>query len=703
MFRSPASAPVEHPGGFSTLAAELVPAPCQEVQRYDIARHQRVVRHRRTRALPWKIGGTTTATGYAGWGGGLLAEALSGPLAHLAVTGGTGLTALAALAVLRYRHRDLLKDTDTLWYRRAAAGSTVWATGSAVLGPLWGLGPLLLGAWVRGTSQRWLRPQHPATDPLAADESAVETPEVAGEARPDPAVPSEGDRIRATLGDTVFASGPLDGIELWNQIRLDQGWRWTAQFPQGVTFSSTARCEEMIAGALHTARNRVLWESVPTDVTQAVLTVTTVDLLARGVRYRGPEYHDGRIPLGELADGEGRADAVVADEAGVHCIAFTGDKRKGKSTGQAAVLLGLLESGKWWTVFADGDVTKGSSPVLASRAAWPAAGPERILAQLCALEGILEARQYAMPTLTRENGLVVPMTRSGQERIDKLLPGDAGFPGIMWFFDEFHRLVNDPMLLDANFPARLLTWLLLGAKYGMGGCAAAHSVHRSHWHTTDLFAAFAGRNHFAHYAHNNSEYVQAGEERMSLNGLPAAGGYFLAPSTGRLVMGRTAHPLSVGDRVFTHPELHELDKKGAGEWLPTGDHDPHADYREAFEALAAWERDVETRRGGENEEIEEDYSGYGDTVTPLFRPAAAEPAPPVLEVPGDLNPTRAAILAALRDLGTAGNRELHRKVPGVSPSSMTKHLDYLAEQGLARKARHGTWEPAGTHRTRTGS
>lgn len=683
--------PTSSPPG-DTLRGELVPAPHRDVERYDIARHVRVTRHRRARALPWKIGGASLVPGYAGWGGGMLAEALSGPLAHLAVTGGAGLSALAALAVLRYRNRDLLRDTDTAWYRRVAAGGTVWAAGSAWLGPLWGAGALALGGWVRWHAQPWLRPPTPPGE--QQDHQPQPEQDVARPAIEEPDRPSEGDRIRDTLLGSALA-----GHELWEQARLDRGWRWRVQLT-GLTFSATRDCEEAIAGALHTGRNRVLWEAVPDDVSQAILTVTTVDLLAQGVRYRGPEYHDGRIPLGELADGEGRAEAVVADAAGVHCAAFTGDKRKGKSTGQAAVLLGLLSSGKWVTLFSDGDVTKGSNPALAAQADWPAAGPERLLAQLCAMEGILEARQHAMPTLTRdESGLVVPMTRPGQERIDKILPGDAGFPGIMWFFDEFHRLINDPVLLAEDFPGRLLAWLLLSAKYGMGGCAAAHSVHRSHWHSTDLFAAFAGRNHFAFYAHNNSEYVQAAEERLSLNGLPTAGGYFLAPSAGRMVMGRTAHPVHADGRVFTRPGLHELDRLGAGQWWPTGEHDPAADYLEAVENLTAWQQGALGRLNGEEEPEEEDYSGYGGDVVPL-RPTAQAP---VLEVPGDLNPTRAAIGAALRDLGTASNRELHRKVPGVSPSSMTKHLDCLADLGLARKARHGTWEWVGTQQRGTGS
>lgn len=709
----PPALPAWEPGttagtGERAPGTDLIPVP-----RYDIARHQRIVKVRRARGLPWRIGAATVVPGHAGWGVGLAADAIAGPTAHLAAAGVTGLGTVAVLAALRRAHQDLLGD-NTRWYRAAAAGGTAYATITALLGPA-ALPLLALAAWTRGVSQGWLhthRPElaAPPTDPAtgaAAAPGAPGEPDSTTSPAGEGTEVSEGDDIRERLRASIFGpGGQLAGVELYQQERLDHGWRWTAQLPEGVYWSATAGCEEALAAALHTAAELVMWEPVTSDVTRAVLTITTTDLLAQGFAYPGPEYHSGRIPLGVLSDGHTRAEAVLADDAGVHCVAATGDKRMGKSTVLAGVLLGLLESGKWITLFADGDATRGSNPALASRAYWPVAGPERVLAQLCALEGILEARQHAMPTLTRdpETGLVVPMTRPGQERVDKLLPGDAGFPGVCWLFDEFHALIDDPMLLDANFPERLLAVLLLGAKYAICAAAATHSVHRAHWWDMRLFAAFAGRNHFAFYSHSTSEYVQAGEDRIPLCGLPTTGGYFLAPSTGRLLKGRTAFPVTAGDRVFTHPQLHELDLLGAGHHWPTEERDPAADYLEAVEQLAGWQQAAQARlqddAPAEDQEEPEDFSGYGDVVPLRLAPAASSGA---LEIPADLNPTRAAILAVLRDLGSATNKQLHNQVPGVAPSDMTKHLNRLAEQGLARKARHGQWEPVAPPATGTGS
>lgn len=696
--------PAHHEDQASAPHGDLVPAPRQEVERYDIARHMRIVRHRRTRALPWKIGGTTTAAGYAGWGLGELASALSSPLAHLAISGGTGLTALAALAVLRYRNRDLLKDTDTTWYRRAGAGSAAWAAGSAALGPLYGLGALALAGWVRVTAQPWLRPQLPDGWPEPEPHPDVELPSrypTEGLAEE-----SEGDRIRRTLLGSV-----LEGHELWAQEQLNRGWRWRVQLAEGVTYSAIRGCQEAIARPLHTARNRILIEPVPDNVGQAILTVITVDLLAQGVPYNGPEYHDGRIPIGLNADGETRTDLIAASKAGVHCSAFTGGQREGKSNAFSIGLLGMLESGVWITLFGDGDTGSGSNPVFAAEADWPTGDFEQVLLQLLALEALVEARQAVRGTLTQdpETGLLVER-RHDQPAVGKILPS-LQWPGYGWWLDEFHKFAKDEEGFFAsrgiNFPDRVETLIRVGAKYGVAVHVATHSLLRADWGTTTLLAALSSVNHVAFRFGSGAgrgQSVTIDGEAYSLDELPHEG-YYLAPGAGGrgAVLGRAFYPADRQGHEFARPEMNEVDRIAVAPFWPKERRDAVLAYNEDLQRAAEWRERAEAIARGEDPDaeqaVEEDYSGYGDTVV-QFRPTATAS---VLEVPEDLNPTRAAIGAALRDLGTASNRELHRKVPGISPSSMTKHLDYLADLGIARKPRHGTWEWAGTRQRGVGS
>lgn len=182
-------------------------------------------------------------------------------------------------------------------------------------------------------------------------------------------MPTRDDDEDGDLGDVIVqrwvenvshAGGLLPGAMLTDRQDFPNAIRWTIHTRPGSTsFSEIFARHARIAAGLRLPVTKVQLEPSDDDESWAILTVITKDLLAQGIPYHGPRYRDGRIPVGQFADGTGEAEYIACDEVGPRNGIATGEAGSGKSAFLEVVALALRSSGEWFVLFGDGDPEGG--------------------------------------------------------------------------------------------------------------------------------------------------------------------------------------------------------------------------------------------------------------------------------------------------------------------------------------------------------
>jgi hypothetical protein len=287
-----------------------------------------------------------------------------------------------------------------------------------------------------------------------------------------------------------------------------------------------------IAAGLRQSQAKVVLEPVADDESSAWLSVITRDVLAEGVPYPGPRYlsgspSDGRIPIGPYADGTGEADYAAVDGVGCRNGLATGAPGSGKSAFLEAVALGLRVCGRWTVLFGDGDPCGGSSPLLNRLADWRAAGPDEVMAQLVAVEDLLELRAALKSTLTAgPDGTPITITDPHRQvPLREMLPSSE-YPAVCWVLDELHRLTQDDWLKSQDFAGRLEKIARIGRKYGIVMLAGTQSLLADDFGAnTKLRAYLSDRNCFVVRNPNKSEQHTIAGLKIAPSALPPGGGY----------------------------------------------------------------------------------------------------------------------------------------------------------------------------------
>ncbi len=550
----------------------------------------------RARVSPVRFTAATAGAGYVGWGAGWLAELVAGPVGHIAATGGTALLSAGAAATVSLLGRRRVAQWRRS-YDAAMAGGAGWVMVTAAVGPGWGMAAALL-AGAAGAATSWRRSH---ATPLALD--AAPAPWIRLPQPQTVVAQDEGDRIAARWLTEVTGPGGVipKAAPLSDRVDLDRGYRWVVQLGRGDYYSRVAGLTEAIAAALHLPTTAVLLEPYTGDASRALLTVITRDALTDGVPYSGPLYHDGRIPLGLYADGEGIADVTVRDSGGVYPVALTGDPRSGKSTAFEATAQALRASGEWMVLFADGDVGAGSSSIMAEVAHWPDSGPRMALRQLECLESVLAARQAIKATLTvhPDTGLLVPIVDPSRQRpAAKMLPCPE-YPGWMLMLDEAFRFVQDPWLQEQGYVQRLEAWIRTGPKYGMTVVYSTHSRLKLDYWTSVLRGLVHARNSLAFRAESSSEATSINGVLVYPSALPHGGGYAFAAHSTRVAMLRTGYPVMLPREPWPHVTPDPDSWLGAQPHWPEGERDPSSAYRAAQKRRDEWRRQAEVKARGE--------------------------------------------------------------------------------------------------------
>lgn len=510
------------------------------------------------RRLPYLATGATYAAGWVAWGAAELADAATGPAGHSAAIAGTVGLCAAATGVLRITYRHGIADRwRTRWWAAAAAGGG-WVSLAASVGP--GSWPMTaaLAAGATALASGWQRAHavpNPSDQPTPTPVMVIEEP-------------TGGDDLGEVLAERWAEyigakDGVVPGAMLTGRTDLPHAIQWMVQTPPGkVAFDQLLAALPRIAAGLRQSQAKVVLEPVADDESAAWLSVITRDVLAEGVPYPGPSYlsdspSDGRIPIGPYADGTGQADYVAVDGVGCRNGLATGAPGSGKSAFLEAVALGLRISGRWTVLFGDGDPGGGSSPLLNRLADWRAAGPEDVLAQLVAVEDLLELRAALKSTLTAgADGAPVTITDPARQvPLREMLPS-TGYPGVCWILDELHRLTQDDWLKNQNFAARLEKIARIGRKYGIVLLTGTQSLLADDFGgNTKLRAYLSDRNCFTFRNPNRSEQHTIAGLKIAPSALPPGGGYAFSTGAGRVSMLRVAWARDLSRYLSTFPDV----------------------------------------------------------------------------------------------------------------------------------------------------
>lgn len=711
--------------------------------RAGFERSIRIETGRRARRLPYLATGATAAAGYGAWGAAQLATAAAGPAGHTGAVAGTVGLCAAAVGVLRIVYRHGIEAT---WRRRwwtAGIGAAGWVSAAAELGPTSWAMTAALTAGSAAISARWLR-AHEVPDPCAA---TPQLPLVVEQAPEQDLGEVLADRWATHIGGK---DGVVPGALLTGRTDLPCAIRWLVQTQPGkVAFDQLLANRPRIAAGLRQAQTRVILEPVADDESAAWLSVVTRDVLAEGVPYPGPHYlsgtnghdhGDGRIPIGPYADGTGQAEYCAVDGVGTRNGIATGAPGSGKSAFLEAVALGLKASGRWHVVFGDGDPAGGSSPLLNRLADWPAAGPEEVLAQLVALEELLEVRSALKSTLTAgPDGAPIPITEpTRQVPLREMLPCPA-YPGVQWIIDELHRLTTDEALKAVNFAGRLELLTRIGRKYGIVILVGTQSLLVDDFGgNTKLRSYLSDRNCFAFRNPNRTEQHVVAGLRIAPSSLPPGGGYAYSTGTGRVSMLRVAWARDMSSHIPGLPNV-ELDPDGErvmSSHRPADAGDPVSLFTEASARLRALRTGRAVRTGPLPDPRVQcpDRNGTGpgsnvggpvraglagivipsaltaDNVIPIRPQHADSPGPGQPGHPGQtvtdphpdratsdqntaeglLNDTQRCVYDALSSLGTCPTAALVERT-SLRPPAVSKALSRLEALGLATKLGHGAW------------
>lgn len=680
-----------------------------------ISRAARIEAGRRARRLPLLGTTVTAATGYTAWGVCELAYAGAGPVGELVAAGGTAGLCAATLAVLRLTYRDRI---PTVWRRRwwaAGAGAATWVNTAAVLGAgSWPMtAALALGA--AAASRSWLT-LHQV--PRPHDQPPLPTPALPAPTVAELVEDSGTVLVRRWSERIARPGGVVPGSMLTDRVELPHAIRWTVQTIPGTTsFSSMFALRDRIASGLQVPAARVLLEPSETDESAAILTVITKDLLAAGIPYVGPRYHDGRIEVGPWADGSGMAEYIAVDRVGCRNGMASGEPGSGKSAFLEAVALGLKSSGEWVVWFGDGDPEGGSSPLLNELADWPEAGPARVLAQLEAIEAVLIVRGMVKSTLTADpdTGLPIPITDPTTQRPLREIRPCPAYPGLKWIIDELHRLSSDPWMKAQNFIPRLERVTRIGRKYGVTLLTGSQSLLAGDFgNSTPLRGYLAARNLFAFRNGNKTEKAVVSGLVISPGTLPAGGGYCYSAGSGRLAMTRVAWAADMARWIPGLPAT-DLDPDtllAATPFLPDTPRDPATALAEQQARLAAW-------RALQGATPAITAAGTGPAPVRTMMPALSMGALSGLVVPGALtgdnvialrpelrpedegpdldalNNAQRAVYDALHDGAGPRSTGALAELTGFRLPAVSKALSALADLGLAAKIAHGIWAPTG--------
>jgi hypothetical protein len=711
------------------------------------------------RRLPYLATGATYAAGWAAWGAAELADAAAGPAGHSAAIAGTVGLCAAATGVLRITYRHGIADRwRTRWWISAAAGGG-WVSLAASVGP--GSWPMtaVLAAGATALASSWQRAHavpNPSDQPTPTPAPVIEEP-------------TGGDDLGEVLAERWAEyigarDGVVPGAMLTGRTDLPHAIQWMVQTPPGkVAFDQLLAALPRIAAGLRQSQAKVVLEPVADDESAAWLSVITRDVLAEGVPYPGPSYlsdspSDGRIPIGPYADGTGQADYVAVDGVGCRNGLATGAPGSGKSAFLEAVALGLRISGRWTVLFGDGDPGGGSSPLLNRLADWRAAGPEDVLAQMVAVEDLLELRAALKSTLTAgADGAPVTITDPARQvPLREMLPS-TGFPGVCWILDELHRLTQDDWLKNQNFAARLEKIARIGRKYGIVLLTGTQSLLADDFGgNTKLRAYLSDRNCFTFRNPNRSEQHTIAGLKIAPSALPPGGGYAFSTGTGRVSMLRVAWARDLSRYLPTLPDV-ALDPDSdhvIATHRPAAAGDPTTLYTDAMAALRAMRtrhpsgdggpaatppppgpvapvlRTEVHHPGGQDQTSVRPgqppagpvHPGLAGVTIPTaltarnvipIRPSARSAAGPVEAAApsgeqdqlASLNDTQRCVYDALNSLGW---NQLVRTghladVTGLRPPAVSKALAVLAERDLAVRLAHGEWQSTAVAAARDGA
>lgn len=576
------------------------------------------------RRVPYLATAATGVAGTAAWGMVEAAAAVGQPAVAGAVILGTWVATGAGLPVLRIRLRDRT-GPDGCTVRRiprahrrrwwAAGGlAALWIDAMAagavdVVGPS-GMAAVLLGGAL-ALSARWMRDHDielPTDTPQLSlppvEPTLAIKPPPPPQKFPTPPPPDEGDLI-AELWATRVASGPnpiAPGSELGDdRVDLPYGYQWVVQLdPVGGNISCTRLrgLIEDIALKLETKTTHIEIDHLDGDDARedrALLTVITKDVLKEGIPYLGPEYHDGRIPLGKYADGSARRPYWVArNDTGPLSGMVTGGTGSGKSELLTRLGMALRASREFLVVFGDGDERGRSAPLLKRIAYDFAAGATDLLEQLAAVEAWFHARNELMGELTEDaDGTPVLMTDpSRQEPARKLMPCRA-FPGLVWILDEFHRMVTDPLLKAAGFLGRVAKLRRIGRKAGLGIYVGTQSAMMEDFGGDDTFRGqLAQDNCVIMRTKNRTDASVVADFGVDPGTLPKGGGYGVVDDDdddGRKVMfrGEYSRDMHRWVRALAPYEPDELPALVYATKRPPKPADPVADYEETQKRKAA--------------------------------------------------------------------------------------------------------------------
>lgn len=720
--------------------------------RAGVERAMRIEAGRRARRLPYLATAATATAGYGAWGAAELARAAAGAAGQTGAIAGTVGLCAAGVGALRITYRH---GITAHWQRRwwtAGAAATGWVSTAAAIGPASWPMSAALAVGATAVSAGWLR-AHEVPDPGALAPAPV--PIEAFE-------PGEdlGEVLAQRWADAIGRKGGVvAGARLTGRTDLPNAIQWLVETTPGSScFDQLLAARPRIAAGLRQSQARVILEPVADDESTAMLSIVTRDVLAEGVPYPGPRYRttdlaDGRIPIGPYADGTGEADYVAVDAVGCRNGLATGAPGSGKSAFLEAVALGLKASGRWHVLFGDGDPGGGSSPLLNRLADWTAVGPEEVLAQLEAIEELLEVRSALKSTLTAgPDGTPTPITDPRtQVPLREMLPCPE-FPGVCWVLDELHRLTNDDSLKAAKLAERLEKLTRIGRKYGIVLVAGTQSLLIADFGGGDagskLRGFLASRNNFAFYNSNRSEQHVVAGLKIAPSSLPSGGGYAFSTGTGRVSMLRVAWARDMSHHLAGLPTT-QLDADGERVMLrhrPAEAGDPVTLFATASARLRAMrtgpgatcpdspatspdsprQRPGNTGLGGGLEEVRIPAALTADNVIPMrsgqHRPGqpaesghpdeplgAPQPSPdprpdtqspaPDLEV--DLTSLTDAQRCVYDALSSLGWRQIVRTgqladLTGLRAPAVSKALTVLAERGLARKFAHGEWQSTAT-------
>lgn len=684
----------------------------QEQERRRAEKEARVAQWR-ARQLPHVAAGITSAAGMAAWGIGELTAAGGGSptLVHLATAAVSGGTVGVA-----WLCRKKITAIQQCWHRAlftAASAAAGLVTLDAVYGASWGtLAATIVAEATLGRA--WRREHDVPLERIPAEvararglrvllpwwkaEEEVETSQAEAQGTPPAVVEVVTDELDDLIAEILELwgrnvsrdGGPLARAELIDPLKTKSGVRFTIKTVAGtVEYSDILGTMGRLAAALFRSTKDLHPEPYPDNEGMAYLTVSRKQTLIEGVRYLGPIYRDGIIPIGDLANGVGTAEVVVKDRTGVYGALITGAPGSGKSSsGLLPIAMALKASGVWLNLFCDGDEEGGSSPEMNELAdARPGAGPEDAYLQLLAVEEMLRVRGMTKKTLTEDplTGLPRMLRDPLTESVARMILPCAEWPGVAWHLDEFHKFTKDAFLRKMAFGDRVEECMRIGRKYGLAVFLSTTSVLvGDYFDSTSLRAYAASRNFLAFRNPNKTETDLVGAVAVKPYKLPAGGGYlYLASEGGSAMMARG------GEVQDMRPWRHVLagaqadaDTALALERLQAGvTFDPIQSLREAQDKLKEYRASKAAGTAVAVREEPDGFEQYGE-MADVHRLLEALPELTLIQGGAEdvLSLTQLKMLAAL-----PGKNAAVAKRAGVSVSHAEKQLPKLVDMGYAEQ------------------